>query len=125
MWEEELLTSLVEDLEGLRWSNDDDEWRRNLEEKGFYSVKSAYMKLEGLVLGEDLWGVEEKRVFENMWASPTPSKVVALGWKVFLNRILTRVNLALRNVLPPEASTLCVLCNLKEESALHLFYIVT
>jgi len=34
MWEEELLTSLLEDLEGLRWFNEEDEWRWNLEENG-------------------------------------------------------------------------------------------
>lgn len=121
MWEEELLISLMEDLEGVRWSYEEDEWRWSLEASGFYSVKSAYLKLEGLVLREELWGVEEKRVFANMWKSKAPSKVVAFGWRMILNRIPTKDNLALRNVLPPEASTLCVMCNVKEESALHLF----
>jgi len=26
VWEEELLKSLLEDLEGMRWSNGEDEW---------------------------------------------------------------------------------------------------
>lgn len=121
VWDEELLISLMENLEGVRWSYEEDEWRWSLEASGFYSVKSAYLKLEGLVLREELWGVEEKRVFANMWKSKAPSKVVAFGWRMILNRIPTKDNLALRNVLPPEASTLCVMCNVKEESALHLF----
>lgn len=50
--------------------------------------------------------------------------MVAFGWRVLLDRIPARVNLALRNVLSPEASRLCVMCNRKEESALHFFYIV-
>jgi len=69
VWEEELFTSLLEDLEGKRWTNEDDVCRWNLEENGFYSVKSAYLKLEGLVL----WGLVKKRVLENMWNSPASS----------------------------------------------------
>jgi len=40
---------------------------------------------------------------------------------MFLNRIPTRGNLLLRNALPPETSTLCVMCSGIEESTLHLF----
>jgi hypothetical protein len=79
LWEEELLTSLLEDLEGMRWSNEEDKWRWNLEENGCYSMKSAYLKLEGLLLCEYLWGVVEKRVIENMWYSLASSKVAAFG----------------------------------------------
>jgi len=74
-----LLTSLLEDLEGLTWSSHEDEWRWNLEDNGHYSVKSAYLKLEGLVLREERWGADDKKVFANMWDSPTPSKVVAFA----------------------------------------------
>lgn len=49
------------------------------------------------------------------------SKVVVFSWKVLINRIPTRDNLALRNVLVPETSNLCVLCDMKEESSLHFF----
>lgn len=120
VWEDELLTSLLEDLEGMRLSNAVDEWRWGLEDSGVYSVKSAYLKLEGIVLSEDMWGEAEKGVFENMWKSPAPSKVIAFGWRVLLNRAPTRDNLALRNVLPPEGSTFCVMCNRYEETATHL-----
>jgi len=51
VWEEELLTSLLVDLEGTRLSSKEDEWRWGLEDSGVYSVKSAYLKLEGIVLG--------------------------------------------------------------------------
>jgi len=120
VWEEELVISLLEDLEGMTWSNVEDEWRWNLEENGRFSVKSAYSKLEGLVLGEVAWEAPEKRVFENMWKSPVPSKVLAFGWRALLHRIPTRRNLALRNVLPPEGSTLCVMCDSKVETVVHL-----
>jgi len=70
---------------------------------------------------ENLWGDGEKRVFVNMWESPALLKVVAFAWRVFLNCIPTRGNLALRNVLPSDSSLLCALCERVEESALHLF----
>jgi len=54
VWEEELLISLMEDVEGLRWFNEEDVWRWNHEENGCYSVKSAYLKLETLVLSEEV-----------------------------------------------------------------------
>jgi len=40
---------------------------------------------------------------------------------LLLNRVPTKVNLALRNVLSLEDSTLCVMCNGGEESSCHLF----
>lgn len=61
-------------------------------------------------------------MFEKLWKSPALSKVVAFAWKVLLNRVPTKVNLALRNVLAPEESNVCVMCNMGEESSLHLFF---
>jgi len=121
MWEEEVLISLKEDLEGSILSTQDNVWRWKLEESGVFSVKSSYRKLEALVSTEVMWTEEEKGVFDNMWKSPAPSKVVAFAWRVLLNRAPTKVNLALRNVLGPEDSTFCVLCNTVEESSCHLF----
>jgi len=120
MWEEELLLSLKEDLEGMVWSQAEDVWRWNLDDMGMFSVKSAYDKLEGLALSEVRWRVEDKRVFQDLWKTPALSKVSALVWRVLLNRIPTKDNLALRNVLPPEESTMCVMCASAEESSLHL-----
>lgn len=65
--------------------------------------------------------VEEEKMFHNLWENLAPSKVVAFAWKVLLNRVPTKDNLALQNVLSPEESTLCPMCNGAEESAIHLF----
>jgi len=91
-----------------------------LEELGFFTVKSAYNRLEGFVLREDRWREEEKRVFESLWENLAPSKVVAFVWKVLLDRIPSKVNLAMRQVLPLEGSTMCTLCAMREETSLHL-----
>jgi hypothetical protein len=65
--------------------------------------------------------VEEKRAFHQLWKSPAPSKVVALSWKMLLNRIPTRVNLRRRNALPPDVNVRCVMCDLENERTEHLF----
>ncbi|RHN71145.1 putative reverse transcriptase zinc-binding domain-containing protein [Medicago truncatula] len=121
VWEEELLVSLMEDLEGMRWYNREDEWRWNLEELGVFSIKLAYGYLMGLVEPEDSWNIEEERMFVRLWKSPAPSKVVAFAWKVLLNCVPTKANLALRNVLTPGTTSLCVLCNGSGETTNHLF----
>lgn len=61
-WEEQLFASLLVDLEGLLGSHEADRWKWNLDELGIFSVKSTYGKLEGLLLREDLWSMEEKGV---------------------------------------------------------------
>lgn len=78
-WEELLVASLLEDLDGMSWSQEEDRWKWGLEESGKFSVKSTYDKLEGIMLREDLWSEEEKGVFSKLWKSPAPSKVVAFA----------------------------------------------
>jgi hypothetical protein len=62
-----------------------------------------------------------KSLAPSIWKSPAPSKVVAFSWKPLHDRIPTKVNLAFRHVLPPEASLNCVLCEGMVESVNHLF----
>ena len=115
-------------MKGITWTNEEDRWKWGLEESGLFSVKSSYAKLEALVLREDLWRVGEKGIFSKLWKSPAPSKVVAFSWKLLDNRIPTRLNLAVRNVLPifnvlplMDAPTSCAFCERVDESSIHLF----
>ena len=77
MWEEQLFVSLMEDLEGMTLSQEEDRWRSNLDDFDSFSVKSAYLKLEGLVLREYLWQEDQKRLFANMWNSPATTRKTA------------------------------------------------
>lgn len=79
MREEELLISLLKDLEGHRCNNFEDRWEWKLEEGGKFSVKSSYKNLEDLLILEDKWSDGEKKVFGNTWKSMAPSKVVAFS----------------------------------------------
>lgn len=60
-------------------------------------------------------------MFHQLWKSMAPSKVVALSWKMLLDRVPTRVNLSRRNTLPPEFPLICVLCETELERTNHLF----
>jgi hypothetical protein len=98
-----------------------DEWRWKLEENGSFSVKSMYSKLEGLMLDEGPSSNEQRRVFSKIWKSGAPSKVTAFSWKLLLNRIPTKSNLSVRQVLAPDTSLDCVMCLGELESANHMF----
>lgn len=60
-------------------------------------------------------------MFDCIWKSSAPSKVVAFSWKLLLDRIPTRVNFQRWNIFPPDASSLCVFCGRRDEFANHLF----
>jgi len=120
-WEEQLWGNLLGDLEDMRWSQAEDRWRWGLEVSGLFSVKSSYDKLEGVVVREDVWSVEEKGVLAKLWKSPAPSKVVAFSWKLLYDRIPTRVNLSVRNVLPMDVPRVCTLYERVDDPSIHLF----
>jgi len=84
-------------------------------------VKSSYTVLELTYLLDIELCPREEQVFSLIWKSPTPSKVVAFSWSLLLDRIPTRVNLAIHNILEPDSSLLCVLCERHVESSTHLF----
>jgi len=99
----------------------EDEWRWKLEKDDIFSVKSAYLKLEGRGLAEVVCPEGERRVFRQIWKAGAPSKVRAFVWKALLGWIPTRVNLGIRNCLPPGVGSNCVNCTDFSESTSHLF----
>jgi len=90
-WKNNLLKNLLEELEGHRWSREEDGWIWRAEEEGVFMVNSTYRKLERLLVLEGDRSEMEEHDF------------------------------ARRCILPMDASTECVLCNRFEESLLHLF----
>ena len=94
-----------------------DKWQWLKETSGVYSVKSAYEMLQGNSAEE-----ESEGLFSKLWAGKAPSNATGLSWKVLLDRIQTKTNLASRNSLPVTAGTACPLCLEGEESTEHLFF---
>lgn len=102
----------------LEGSEDSFVWRRN--SLGF-SVKAAYqMVLEGRVRVSS-FDDNLLKVLIGFWKTKIPSKVLIFGWRLLLDRITTKVNLAGRKILVELLLLLCPFCGLEEENSEHLF----
>jgi hypothetical protein len=121
LWEEEKVAQLVLALEDARLSNLVDSWRWKLDPEGIFSVKVAFESLSLEIAPGPILPSFEARVFNNIWASPAPSKVIVFSWQLLYNRIPTKDNLVLRGVLPPGSGANCNWCIGVGESASHLF----
>lgn len=70
---------------------------------------------------EDRWCEVEKRVFDYLWKGQAPTSVVAFTLKLLLDRVPTRMNLVIHNIIPVEASVNCALFDYEGETSQHLF----
>lgn len=66
---------------------------------GENSVKTAFVLLERLLVGESSGDEADNRICYWIWKSPAPSKVVAFSWKLLLDKIPTHGYLVVRNVI--------------------------
>jgi hypothetical protein len=121
LWERNLIANLLTLLEGTLLGDEEDRWLWTPEEGGTFSVRSSYKVLEEIVLLEDDLNDFQEGIFDKLWKSPAPSKVVAFSWAALLDRIPTRSNLAYRHVLTQGADNVCVLCGQGNETTSHLF----
>jgi hypothetical protein len=120
-WELELVNQLLQILDTVLFKDVGDSWGWTLSGEDSFTVKSAYSMLATDLVYVDVFDVDEKSVFDRIWCSPAPSKVVMFSWQLLHYRIPTRSNLAHRHCLPPDASQACVLCNGFIETVNHLF----
>lgn len=93
-----------------------DKWVWVKDESGVYSVKSAYALIHDDSVAEDSW------VFNKLWKAKAPSGLIALAWRVLIDRVQTRYDLSKRNALPVNVTTTCVLCAFDVENSFHLFF---
>jgi len=121
VWENVILEDLFGVLEERGPTEGDDMWWWNAEDRGGFTVKSAYNLVYDLMATTTHLTSSEEVVFGSIWHSPAPSNVVAFSWKLLLDRIPTKINLARRNVLPTDESLLCSLCGSGEETSSHIF----
>jgi hypothetical protein len=84
-------------------------------------VKSSYSFLFKELFDEVVIDGSRKRVFERIWSSPAPSKIIAFSWQLLHNRIPTRDNLRRCGVIGDDNLTACVVCSGVKKSSIHLF----
>ncbi|KAJ0619222.1 putative RNA-directed DNA polymerase [Helianthus annuus] len=106
LWED-----CVKILEQVKIENKSDMWLWKQEEKPeIFKVCDLRSELDGINL------IPETQVLK--WLNWIPKKINCFLWRAVLDRIPTRVSLALRNIHLP--SVLCALCNSASESVDHL-----
>jgi hypothetical protein len=120
-WELDLVTQLRQILSHVSFSVEDDSWGWLPSGEDYFTVNSAYSMLATDLIKVDVFDADDKRVFNRIWHSPAPSKVVVFSWQLLHYRLPTRSNLAHRHCLPPDTSQACVLCNGYVETVNHLF----
>ncbi|XP_057792391.1 uncharacterized protein LOC131009169 [Salvia miltiorrhiza] len=69
----------------------------------------------------NLSGVQKELAL--IWKAQVPAKVIATAWKVLKGRIATVDNLRRRQAAMHLATDMCALCQLKEETIEHLFFL--
>jgi len=55
------------------------------------------------------------------WEGQAPLRVLTFSWKLLLDRISTKANLVICNILPLEDLGNCVLCDREGENSKNLF----
>jgi hypothetical protein len=120
-WEEDLVRDMRELLEGVVISSVEDCWWWMPEEEGVFTVKSAYLVLVKELRAEEVVRGDLLEVFEHLWESPVPSKVIAFSWQLFYDRIPTKSNLQARGIMVADRPWECLGCVGGVETSLHLF----
>jgi hypothetical protein len=120
-WENDLVVQLKDLLDSVMLVPEGDVWRWLPEEEGMFLVKSTYLLLEKCLCPTEVLDEEVRLVFEHIWESPAPSKVIAFSWQLLYDRIPTTSNLDYRGIIPPDAFRECVACVGRLESSCHLF----
>jgi hypothetical protein len=99
----------------------EDTWCWSPDEKGEFSVKSAYnLLVTDFDIMEEVNGALVN-ILEQIWESPAPSKVIAFSWQLLYDRIPTRSNLEARGVVCSDKPWECLGCVGKVENSSHLF----
>jgi hypothetical protein len=117
--------NLLNDLKDviLEWSASvwEDKWSWKVDEIGVFLVKSANMLLEQSLDVDVTLSWLKEGVFESIWKSPAPSKVMAFSWKLLHYRIPMKDNLSMIYCFPLEANLFCEFCGNSAETCFHLF----
>jgi hypothetical protein len=89
--------------------------------EGSFSVKSAYNFLVKELWTDNVLEGELVEVFDHLWDSPAPSKVIAFSWQLLYDRTPTRFNLGARGITLEDKPWECVGCVGNVETSNHLF----
>jgi hypothetical protein len=119
-WEEEQFREFTEIIAPFVPTDNSDRWLWLGDGIQGFTVKSAFLLLEGTATNRRILIPDEVFVYKKLWKCAAPSKVRAFAWQLLQDRIQTKENLYKRRMLQLDQQT-CVMCNRCIESASHLF----
>ncbi|KAL6215320.1 hypothetical protein ACLB2K_014751 [Fragaria x ananassa] len=103
-----------------RFTQDKLAWK--FEQKGFFSVKSAYSAVRDIYIGGNIASTSAGDpywpIWRALWKAKVPNKVAIFGWRAAHNLLPTRAALSLKGY---NGDLSCVVCNQSVESLEHLF----
>ncbi|GAU29820.1 hypothetical protein TSUD_223660 [Trifolium subterraneum] len=120
VWENELVRELGEVLNIFPLSEEVDRWVWKPNEAEGFSVKSLYDWLDSTLVTRAILTPLEAFSFCSIWKCVVPSKVSALAWQLFLDRIPTKDNLCRRRIIRSE-DAVCDMCGGVSETSRHVF----
>jgi hypothetical protein len=120
-WEEELLEELKETISQTVLTEDRDKWCWRPDSDAEFWVNSVYQLVLDLANLEVLSAHWHAVIFNSIWKSPTPSKACGFVWQLLHDRVPTRSNLVIRQIIAAGAESLCPLCGEESETVAHLF----
>lgn len=86
-----------------------------------FSIKSTFSRLYYCVEQEFQSCLDLKMALKYVWKSNVPSNIKVFVWRLLLNRLQTRDEIANRGVILGVYNLVCSLCLGHEESRHHLF----
>ncbi|GJV52623.1 RNA-directed DNA polymerase, eukaryota [Tanacetum coccineum] len=110
--EAQQLSRLLETLEPVILSNMEDRWVWDMNGDGVFRVKDVRNLLDDIVLPKD--------ESPTRWIKCVPIKINIFAWKVYLDRLPTRLNLSRRGV--EVISVSCPNYSNSDEDTTHLFF---
>jgi hypothetical protein len=121
VWEEGLCGEMLQIINQISLSDEDDRWCWRPGEDAVFSVKSTYSLVANLSDSVSYFPPWQSKIFAKIWKCPAPSKVSVFVWQLLHNRIPTKGNLVARSVIVDGNASLCPMCGIDRETASHLF----
>ncbi|XP_058726970.1 uncharacterized protein LOC131598375 [Vicia villosa] len=90
-------------------------------EEGAFTVKSCYLSLRDR-LEEDTVEANKTTALNLIWKSQIPSKLKVFGWRVLLDRLPSKIQLARRGIILNEQDKMCVFCGTELEDLDHVLF---
>jgi hypothetical protein len=121
VWEDNVLEEMKVVLNDAIITTEEDCWCWKPDKDNCFTVSSTYKLVAQLQHPPELQIQWHSYIYQNIWKSPAPSKVSSFVWQLLHDRVPTKNNLVIRQVIAEGLESVCPLCGLELETSEHLF----